>query len=244
MIAVCNGRNMTDNELKLLPFTRPEFVSDRWQGVPHYDLVHTLETRMDAAGWRFSGRKVSIDDTGFDMVGAWDVKVPGIDEFSDQKLSIGFQHSNRCRRALRLLVGTTVLVCTNGMATGEVVLRRKHTTGLRLEVEIDEALYRYVDAAKLIKARTDAMKETELRPEQADHLLMEAGRKGLIGWSTLGAVSQEYLHPTFADNGSPTVWGLYNAFTHIIKKVSVNRQLDLMWKFQQMMPVKNAELVA
>lgn len=238
MISVMGGQNLTDKQLKALKLERPAGVSDRWSGIPHFDLVRTMEDRMEAAGWHFEDRKVAVDKTGFDMVGAWNVTVPGIAEMDDQKLAIGFQHSNRCKRSLRLLVGSTVLVCTNGMATGEIVLAKKHTVGLSLGEEIDEGLERYVVSAKQLKVRTDLLKVTELTDEQADHILMEAGRSKLIGFPTLGQVSEEYFHPTFADNGSKTAWGLYNAFTHVLKKTCVNTQLDLMYKFQKMMPVK------
>lgn len=237
MITVVNGKNLTDAQLKKMELRRPTFVSDRWQGIPHFDLVNTLEERMSEAGWKFENRTVAVDKTGFDMVGAWNVDVPGIDKMEDQKLAIGFQHSNRCKRSLRLMVGSTVFVCTNGLATGEIVLAKKHTIGLDLVEQIDEGLVRYVEAAKLLKVRTDAMKATELTDEQVDHILMEAGRNKLIGWSFLGDVSEEYLHPTYADNGSKTSWGLYNAFTHILKKTCVNRQLKLLYRFQKMIPV-------
>lgn len=238
MITVHGGKNFTDAELKNMELKRPVGVSDRWQGVAHYDLVKTLENRMDAAGWKFEDRILAVDKTGFDMVGAWNVSVPGIADMEDQKLAIGFSHSNCCKRSLRLLVGSVVRVCTNGLVSGEVVLTKKHTIGLDLDAEIDGGLTRYVEAAKQLKARTDALKETELADEQVDHILMEAGRNHLIGYCTLGRVSEEYFHPTFADNGSKTAWGLYNAFTHVIKKTCVNTQLDLMYKFQNLMPVK------
>ena len=70
-----------------------------------------------------------------------------------------------------------------------------------------------------------------------DHILMQAGRDNLIGFPFLGQVSEEYFHPTSADNGSKTSWGLYNAFTHVLKKTCVNTQLDLLYKFQKLVPV-------
>lgn len=237
MITVMGGANLTDKQLEKLEFQRPEGVSSRWQGIPHFDLVKTMENRMDAAGWKFEDRKVAVDKTGFDMVGAWNVTVPGVEEMPDQKLALGFAHSNRCKRSLRLMVGSTVFVCTNGLATGEIVLAKKHTVGLSLDAEIDKGLIRYVESAKLLKHRTDLLKATELTDEQADHILMEAGRNKMMGYPTLGRVSEEYMHPTFADNGSKTSWGLYNAFTYVLKKTCVNTQLDLLYKFQKMMPV-------
>lgn len=240
MIRVCNGENYTDERLAGLELVKPNGVSNRWRGIQHGVLVNTLEERMDAAGWKFENRTIAVDKTGFDMVGAWNLQVPGMQEMEDQKLAIGFVTSNRCKRSLRLLVGSTVLVCTNGMATGEIVLAKKHTIGLSLEQEIDEGLKRYLVAAQDIPKRSQLLKSTELADEQVDHLLMEAGRNNLIGFSILGQVSKEYFHPTFADNGSKTAWGLYNAFTHVIKKTCVNTQLDLMYKFQKLMPVKEA----
>ena len=243
MITVCAGKNLTDDELKEMKLERPSFVKSRWSGIAHYDLIKTLEERMDAANWKFEDRKISVDKTGFDMVWGWNVHVPGIDEMEDQVLAIGFQHSNRCLRSLRLIVGSTVFVCTNGFVSGQIVLAKKHTINLSLSEEIDAGLVRYVSYAKELKTRSDAMKETEIDEKSADHILMEAGRNKLIGWPTLGQVSKEFLHPTYADNGSMTAWGLYNAFTHVIKKVNVNHQLDLMYRFQQMMPVKQIAAV-
>ena len=242
MINVIGGKNFTDAELACMPLVKPENVTERWKGVPHFDLVKTLEDRMDAAGWGFTDRKISVDKTMSDMVGAWNINVPGFQEMPDQQLAIGFQHSNRCKRSLRILVGSEVKVCTNGMAIGEVVLKKKHTINLDLASEIDEALERYVEIAKEIPIMTQRMKERELTSAEADHILMEAGRAGLVGWSTLGDVSEEFLHPTFADNGTFTSWGLYSAFTHIIKKLNPNRQLELVYDFQKMVPL--AEVAA
>lgn len=242
MISVFNGKNFTDAELACIPLVKPEKASERWKGVPHFDLVKTLENRMDAAGWGFQDRKISVDKTMSDMVGAWNINVPGFGEMPDQQLAIGFQHSNRMKRSLRLLVGSEVRVCTNGLAIGQVVLNKKHTINLDLDAEIDEALKRYIEIAKEIPILTNRMKARELSTTEADHILMEAGRSGLVGWSTLGDVSEEFLHPTFADNGTFTSWGLYSAFTHIIKKLNPNRQLELVYDFQKMVPL--AEVAA
>lgn len=242
MISVCNSHNFTDAELAAMPMVKPEKASERWKGVPHFDLIKTIEDRMDAAGWGFTDRKVSVDKTMSDMVGAWNIQMPGFNEMPDMQFAIGFQHSNRMKRSLRILVGSEVRVCTNGMAIGEVVLNKKHTVNLDLGSEIDEALKRYVEIAKEIPIVTERMKARELSTTEADHILMEAGRTGLVGWSTLGDVSEEYLHPTFADNGTFTSWGLYNAFTHVIKKLVPNRQLELVLDFQKMVPL--AEIAA
>lgn len=244
MISVMGGKNLTDEQLKKIELVRPDWVSDRWQGIRHYDLVKTMEERMDAAGWKFEDRKVAVDNTGFDMVGAWNLTIPGWQEMEDQKLAIGFAHSNRCKRSLRLMVGSVVRVCTNGMATGEIILAKKHTVGLELGEQIDEGLQKYLVAAKEVETRTNLLKSCELTDEQVDHILMQAGRDGLVGFATLGQVSKEYLQPTFADNGTKTAWGLYNAFTYVIKKTCVNRQLELLYDFQKMMPVSNTVVAA
>ena len=47
MISVFNGKNFTDAELACMPLVKPEKASERWKGVPHFDLVKTLENRND-----------------------------------------------------------------------------------------------------------------------------------------------------------------------------------------------------
>lgn len=235
MLRVNNGKNYTDSELANFEVIRPEKVSDRWKGIKHVDLVSCLERQMDFKGWSFQDRRISVDEKGSDMVGAWNLIIPEFEQMPDQTLSLGFIHSNNCKRSLRLVVGTEVFVCTNGLATGEVVLNKKHTVGLDLDFELDKALESYKVIAASIPDRVREMKERELSMSQVDHILMEAGRKKLVGFPILGEVSKEYLHPTFADNGSKTAWGLYNAFTYVIQKLVPRRQLDLLVDFREHM---------
>lgn len=161
-----------------------------------------------------------------------DVKLP-----EGQALELGFLTSNMMRRRLKLVVGTRVFVCQNGMVSGDVVLSNKHTSRFDLYDALETAMDTYHVKASELPARIKAMQDRKLTATESDHLLMEAGRNRILPWSDIGLVAKEYAHPTFADHNVKSSWGLLNAFTHIVKKAPPLSQMDRINSFRELLPV-------
>ena len=131
MITV-HGENTTVEQLHEIPLIRFERAGGRWQGIQHGELVSAILDEARCRKWMVNSSKFSVSAKGADIVGAFDLSVPDMPAPDGQTLSMGVINSNSHKSALTLLVGTTVTVCTNGMATGEIVLRNKHINGFDL----------------------------------------------------------------------------------------------------------------
>jgi hypothetical protein len=230
------GANTTLEDLQRIPLVRPPKAGAYWQGVPHGALVNTLSDEIRSRGWTITDQKFSLSKDKGDLVGAFGLKIKGVDAPEGQSLSLGFITSNMMRVSLKLLVGTNVAVCSNGMATGEIVMQRKHTHGFNMIQEIEYSLDQYIPRAHKINHIVEGLQETVLSSTRSDEILMEAGRNRLMPWSRIGAVDKEYRNPTFAEHGKDTSWALLNAFTHTVKRNPPLQQMEQMNRFRELLP--------
>jgi len=164
------------------------------------------------------------------------VGIPGLD-LDGGDFGVGFVSSNARRKTLRLYVGGTITACTNGLITGEIVMKKRHTINLKLDDEIREGLNRYANSALRVNEQIAALADRALSTEKTDELLMAAGRLNLLPWSGIGKVDAEFREPTYADHAQRTSWGLLNAFTHIVKNIPPLRQMDRIDAFRALLPV-------
>ena len=123
-------------------------------------------------------------------------------------------------------------ICTNGLATGSIILHRRHVKGLRLREQISGALDDYMIEIRKVAGIVRSLKEQELSEETYEHLLLEAGRQNLMPWSRLADVDREYRQPRFREFRGQTGWGLLNAFTWVVKRNPPRLQMDQIDRFQ------------
>jgi hypothetical protein len=234
MITVLGNRLALD-ELRHIPVVRPEKAGARWQGVQHHVLATTILQTLSKRGIEVSQQTWAVDKTGSALVGGLQVQFPsymGVPDIEGMRYSLGLRHDNAMQRALTFSVGTQVLVCLNGVITGEHVLCRRHTTGIDLAGEVGSGVDRFIEEAAKVKGVISALQNRYLTKTLVDHLLMEAGRQKLVPWSHVGQVHDEYHHPSHVEFAQPTGWGLYNAFNHVIKKSNPVRQLQSLERFR------------
>lgn len=237
---VCDS-NIQQEQLHDIQLARPKKAGRVWQGVQHGELVDALSDEiMSRPGWNITDRKFSLSNDEADLAGAFELEVQGIDAPKDMKLSLGFITSNAMRRSLKLVVGTRVLVCNNGMATGEVLMQRKHTVNFDIYEELEYAVDAYTERAQRIPKLVEGLRSRNLTERESDTILLNAGRAGIMPWSRIGQVDEEYRKPTFADHDERTSFGMLQAFTHIVKKSPELMQMDMMNQFRETLPLDPA----
>jgi hypothetical protein len=207
-----------------------------WQGVPHRVLADTLVSKIEARRINILEEKWALDRKGNALVGAFELQLPDVPEIPGQRFALGIRHANDLSRALQINCGTTILVCSNGLITGSFVLKRKHTTGLNLETELEEGVSRYLDEARFVPDIIEALQEKRLSPREIDQALMEAGRKHLLPWSAIGKVDEGYRKPVIAEfaRWHGRAWGLYNSFNEAVKQIAPARQLSALNDFREL----------
>ncbi len=234
---IVHGTTTPEGIVRQTELVTPEKAGSRWQGITHNTLLDTFETVAAKHEWKLENGRFALTEDGQGLAGAYDVELPNLAPPEGQRFSLGFLTSNNMKRSLRIVAGTMVFVCNNGCVTGEHILRRKHTTGIQLHDELFLSFDRYYGMASKIQDMVTGMRGFGLCYKQSDRLLMKAGRSGLVGWTTIGQIDEEYRKPSFQyEEAHKTSWGLYQAFTHVVKNYVPHRQMEMSNSFRQMLP--------
>ena len=236
------GHGVSLEQLREIEPVTPEGAGRRWQPIPHGELVDTIKDEVLTRGWRVREELFSTARDGADMAGALLIEgVRGVPEVPGLTLALGFIHSNARRKALQLTVGASVACCTNGICTGTILLNRVHDRTVDLPTEVEAAVDRYVAGAKVIPAVVRELRERPITTAEASEVLMEAGRRRLVGWAAIGRVDREYRRPTFAEHGRDTSWALLNAFTYAARpNIAATRQMATYDEFRRLLPTASS----
>jgi hypothetical protein len=228
----------------------PDEAGVNWKGIRHGDLIdELLHLIQKSYQWEVQKMRFALSPDKLSMAGAIEVEPKGIAVPDGLRLGVGVCHSNNRHQSLKIVVGATVIICSNGLVTGDVVLSKRHTLKLDWQACLQEAMEIYVRKARKIGKLVDRMKAKELDEDDVNRILMTTGRlnrlgnNGIMPWSWIGQVDFEYRNPTFKEFEPRTAWSLFNAFTWVVKRNPPLGQFDQINKFREiLMPSKKEEV--
>jgi len=237
MITV-HDNNVTEVEVKRVTLERPRKAGRFWRGIQHSEFLEVLQAILDARKWKIVNQAYSVSKNETGLAAAFDLKIPGMKAPTGTNFALGVLHDNNRKRALTLVCGATVAVCNNGMASGQLILKHKHISGFNLRDEMESAMDRYLDRIGLLEEFIAQWKQFRITGPQSDQLLMNAARLKILPPTRIFEVDQEFRNPSFnyKQDYIDTSFGLYNAFTHVMKKAPARFQLDRMEKFRDLLP--------
>lgn len=208
--------------------------------VPHVRLVSGVKDAFVRRGYAVAGEQFSVSHDGARLFGTLDlVPTHGAQLLTGLEggMAVGLRHANDQAFALGVIAGLRVFVCDNLAFTGgDRLLRRKHTTGLDLEVEIERGLDRTFDAYGALTRLMHELRETRLADSAAKLLIYNLALDGgVIAPSQLGKVHAWYFTPDavatdddrargFADVAPRTAWAVMNAVTRVARSFPQARQ--------------------
>jgi len=248
------GTHPVDRDLLAqIPVTARGDRSSRWSGIQHGELANTLVDRIEAANLGVVKEEWEVGRSGahlfgyleldssrietdlnqlrmFDQTGTLDRWQTGYGGFNPEVVGIrmGVIHSNDSAFALRLIVMPMILVCSSGMTVegGSIACQKRHTKGLDLVPALDEGIKTFLDRTERIEGTIERLKEIDFTSQQrADHLIVEAGRRRIMPWSSLGKVEKAWRTPPHPEFEERTGWSLYNAFTEVAKAFSMRKEM-------------------
>lgn len=203
------------NDVQLPPSTRT------YCPVSHAQLADLIQERVVTLGYtiKTEAHALSIRDQGARYFGLYELDA-GTDDYG---LVLGFRNSHNKRIPAGVAFGSVVFVCDNLAFIGEVRFDRKHTPNVLTDLPalIDTGLSKLLRVRRVLELQYEAMKNTPLSAFEADHLILEMYRRGIIGPNRIGPVVSEWENPSYREFGDVTAWRLFNAVTHVLKGSSV-----------------------
>jgi len=195
--------------------------------VHHAEVVLALEKGLEERGLRIDRWRYAVGGSvthPLDHKVYPDVKLFGVADLQTGTgtfgSSIGFRSSNAQDFAISIIAGARVFVCDNLCFDGaNLVLNRKHTTGLDLYQEVREGLDRWQGADDRLRERIARMEHQELPDVLARAGLFRLFERKALPHRLLPHVATTYFQPEdgWSDVRPRTVWGLHNAVTRTIR---------------------------
>ncbi len=213
LLTHCGARRMSRSELTQIPSPTPTAT---WKPIRHSDLIEHLDLALHAQGLHIWREQFAVQHHDHRLFGVLDLSTT-TDDF---RVALGLRASNDKTFAIQLAVGLRVIVCDNLAFQGDLIaLKRKHTTGLDLQAELSAAIVRCVEHFDRYATEVRNFKDTDLTDLTAKALMHDAFVYRLLPLRLLPAVAQEYFRPSYAEFTERTAWSLYNAFTHVAKRL-------------------------
>lgn len=230
------GANSTYTKIQRVKLKRPSNAGSRWEGIKHGELVAGLQKQCRSRRWKITDSQYHLSRDKFDICGAFALLIPRVRKLRGVRYEMGFVHSNARRKALKIVVGGSVTVCSNGLVAGEIVMHHRHEKCLDWEEKLPVAFDAFKQRVVEMQQDMETLKKDEISKEHIEHTLMETGRRKILPWSRIGTVDVLMNDPQHhAMHGEDTSWSLLNAFTQVVKRQNPEHQMDKIREFTELL---------
>jgi len=122
-----------------------------------------------------------------------------------------------------------------------IALNRKHTAGLHLRTEINNAVLRFQDHFGKLTGEINHLKELPLSDSQAKAILHDVFVQRILPVRLLPEASDLYFEP-FVDEFRPrNAWSLHNAFTAVAKEMPITTRMPAIQELGRYFGMSNDE---
>jgi hypothetical protein len=211
---------VTRAELQALP--TPE-GTQTFKPIPHIELVDMLDVVLRQNQIRIEREQFALRRDGSVLFGVLQL---AYGESPDGQAALGLRTANNKTMSIQLCAGLSVFVCDNLAFRGDMIaLKRKHTSGLNLKVELAGAVLRFREHFGRLAHEVEHLKARALPDIAAKALIHDAFATGLMPLRFLPEVSQGDFAPALLDFEPRTAWSLHNAFTGAAKAMPMTTRL-------------------
>lgn len=193
--------------------------------VSHSDIINKTHSMLNKMGLKLDRELYRANAHAKVAQGIYHIS-PASEEFNQEKeLGMMFAWTNSYDKSVRFqcAVGGYVMVCHNGMVTGDMnTFARKHTGAADYEIanQMEDQLSNASDYFNRIIRDRDGLRQVRLpKKEQAELIGRLYCDEEILDVSQVTAVKAEMNKPSFdyqADQDN--AWAFYNHVTHALKK--------------------------
>jgi hypothetical protein len=187
--------------------------------IGHLDLVTTVEAKLSEVGnMHIVHETFGVTSDGMRMFGLLQV-ANGTGTGDDYAYVLGVRNSNDKAFPAGVCVGSGVFVCDNLAFSSEIVLARKHTKEIMVDLPalVATTIGKLADHWTDQNKRIEAYKNTRLTDDEAIMLLIKAFRQDVFNWNRGNDILNEWDKPTHPEFGDRTLWSFFNAVTEHLK---------------------------
>jgi hypothetical protein len=188
--------------------------------VSHIAVLDAVTETLRGAGYEIAKQSLALARGDARFFGVLDLRTP---LSAGVSLSVGVRSSVDKSFPLGFAAGSRVFCCDNLAFRAELLVRRKHTiNGMRaFGTAIGTAVTSLASFKDAEQNRIQRMMEMELAPAAASHIILMAFRRGIISTHQIPKVCEAWENPPHEEFRPRTAWGLFNAFTEVLKDRAV-----------------------
>lgn len=234
MIYTPKSERKTRKQLREIAVTEQGSRTDRWQGIQFGELADLMVQKVRDFEYQIAREMWYVNPSETILIGEIDIAPSEMDiktlpskyvgDFTNFTLAV--RHSNNSRHALTFLVGATIFICSNGVCTGDIVHKRRHTKAFDLGTDIEDAINLFQKSSRNLAGQIVEMAERKVSLDEARILVMRLAEVGLIPWRNVEHCWQELLCPTHDLFSPENLWGVFNCLTEKAKLLGAQGQVD------------------
>jgi hypothetical protein len=213
---VAGGRNVAVEFADIgnvpLPETTRSFVP-----VSHNRMVEIFRDQLAEKGLSVIKEHHTLAKYGQNYFGLFQIDMKKDGATSGTVVGLRNSHCKDFRAGI--CAGNAPFVCDNLVFHNEIVIGRRHTTNIMLDLpkKMGEALGKLGEMWTNHETRVEKYTNTNLDDETAGNLILRSYRSGAIGKNMIADVLDQWDKPLHEEFAPRNLWSLHNAFTEIYK---------------------------
>lgn len=214
MMIHCGGEGVEREALDLIPL--PE-ATNSYMPVSHYDLTGRIKAISEVVlkDYALIGESYAIARAGNQMFALLKFGT----EDTETGLSVAFRNSYDRSMSIGLAIGASVFICDNLALHGDLVVMKKHTKNVWLDLEgqVITTLYKSIERYNQVLLDRDAMKDRRITNDQGFQFLGLAYGHGILSPRQMPVAKEKWTNPQYEEFQDRNYWSLYNACTDALK---------------------------
>ncbi len=215
-LMMCDGKFVGRDEIAMIP-TPPR--TDTWKPVPHVEVIDAVTDAVKSRRWQILDAQYGLARDGQKMFGVMRINKTSSPDWSR---CIGIRNSHDKSFSVGLTAGISVMVCSNLAFGGTMVLKRRHTSRIELDMVID-AIDELEEEFLTLEAVAEDLRIKHVADDEARAAIVKAAEIKVVNSCDIVPIWKEFQTPRHEEFSEHSRWSLLNAFTEHAKKYSPGR---------------------
>jgi Domain of unknown function (DUF932) len=180
--------------------------------IEHFRVVDLVRSTLGMFGHEVTEEAHGVTQDGARYFGLLSLRSP----YTGYTDTVGLRNSHDKSFPIGIAFGSRVFVCDNTAFISDHIIRRKHTANAKRDLPgLVGELIEPLALQREHQARTfERYKGTLLTDQQADHVLLQLYRQGVVNIQRVPEVLKEWDEPSFEEfQTERSAWRLFNAAT-------------------------------